>query len=108
MMRLQKCQSAAWKEIHKHECKIFKHQPGPFPGHLNATYPILEGIQQGLPAYWGCLDLQSYVEDQKRNSQPKYDKVEILAYGPWKFAGEPVPLGEAIHIMCTVSLTLPS
>lgn len=96
------CQTKAWKREHKYECKAISADGRPdLPHGVRAVIKLLgklkndaEGkkgqlldILQFLPAGGG--DGGKALKDMEKSHPQKFEDFGTLAYGAWKYAGEP-------------------
>ncbi|CAK3911680.1 SET domain and MYND-type zinc finger 6 [Lecanosticta acicola] len=94
------CQSRAWKREHKYECKVLAPEGRPdLPHGVRAVIKLLGRLKndpknedellvdilQFLPAGGGGAEL----EQIKRDNPQRVEDFSMLAYGAWKYAGEP-------------------
>ncbi|KAK4621138.1 SET domain and MYND-type zinc finger protein 6 [Fulvia fulva] len=95
------CQSKAWKREHKYECKVLAPDNRPdLPHGVRAVVKLLgrmkndpEGKDEALLdilQFWpaGVAD-KSALDEFKKQNQHRYEDFGMLAYGSWKYAGEP-------------------
>lgn len=94
------CQTRAWKREHKYECKVLAPVERPdLPHGVRAVVKLLgrlkadpEGKDQLL------LDIVQFrpasdpkaLEDIQRQDAQRFEDFSMLAYGAWKYAGEPM------------------
>lgn len=93
------CQSKAWKREHKHECKIISVPGRPdLPHGVRAAIKLLgrlkadpEGKDEAL---LDILQFKPAVDPKaldwiKLNQEQKWEDFNMLAFGAWKYCGEP-------------------
>jgi hypothetical protein len=93
------CQSKAWKREHKYECKAIAPQDRPdLPHGVRAVIKLLGRLQadpQGKDEQLiDILRFQPYADEgllaaMKKAKPQRCEDFDMLAYGAWKYAGEP-------------------
>jgi hypothetical protein len=93
------CQAKAWKREHKYECKVISVPGRPdLPHGVRAAIKLLGRLQadpEGKDE--GLLDILQFkpavdgkaLEWIKAHQEQKWEDFNMLAYGAWKYCGEP-------------------
>jgi ferredoxin len=93
------CQAKAWKREHKHECKVISVPGRPdLPHGVRAAIKLLGRLQADPDGKdESLLDILQFkpavdgkaLEWIKEHQKQKWEDFNMLAYGAWKYCGEP-------------------
>lgn len=98
------CQSAAWKSIHKMECRIFKKLPRVAPTAVRALIQLLiRKVISGDASDSRWTRLESHRTELKGNDH-EWDEIVMEAKAALEWTSSPPELLEsAINVLCRVS-----
>lgn len=96
------CQSKAWKREHKHECKVLSPESRPdLPHGVRAVIKLLGRLKNDTAGKdEALLDILQFspaggdsngaaLEQIKKDNPQRFEDFSMLAYGAWKYSGEP-------------------
>ncbi|KAK4495782.1 hypothetical protein PRZ48_013050 [Zasmidium cellare] len=95
------CQSKAWKREHKHECKVIAPETRPdLPHGVRAVIKLLGRLKNDSAGKDELLldilqftpaggDKGEALERIKKENPQRFEDFSMLAYGAWKYSGEP-------------------
>ena len=88
---------------HKYECKFLSARPTLPPG-VRAVYKLLKRLEKGDEAVKDMLTFQDKREDARKMNAQTYNDLSEMAWGTWKYAGEPPCASQdvATHLFFTI------
>ena len=76
----KRCQSQAWKNGHKRECKIFAGQDEVIPNTVVAVMQMIEGLNTGDALCKEILDMKSHRDDFERVGGKKWEAMQLVSF----------------------------
>lgn len=102
----KRCQSQAWKAIHKRECKELYNEPERIPNTVHAVIQIMIGLSQGDKKYNPILEMEAHRDEFEKAGGKRWEAMQLMVHTAMTFMqerqGVKVQGESAIMAMCVL------